>query len=110
MILDDDDTLYKFTHDAVYIDFEYNVDNTKELPDIQGVEVREQQIQGDHTMGTLTGKSTVAALGPFTKWQVMIKTSNVVNKVLNLDKLKEARMVFWGANRPSRVRHGDRGA
>ncbi|KAF7624820.1 hypothetical protein AFLA_001702 [Aspergillus flavus NRRL3357] len=76
-ILDDDDTSYKFTHDAVYIDFEYNVDNIKELPDIQGAEVRvEQQIQ-DHTMGTSTGKSAVAALGPFTKWQVMIKTSNV---------------------------------
>ncbi|RMZ41989.1 hypothetical protein CA14_010669 [Aspergillus flavus] len=76
-ILDDDDTSYKFTHDAVYIDFEYNVDNIKKLPDIQGAEVRvEQQIQ-DHTMGTSTGKSAVAALGPFTKWQVMIKTSNV---------------------------------
>ncbi|KJK65722.1 hypothetical protein P875_00022143 [Aspergillus parasiticus SU-1] len=108
MILDDDDTSYKFTHDAVYIDFEYNVDNIKELPDIQGAEVRgEQQIQGDHTMGTSTGKSAVAALGPFTKWQVMIKTSNVINKGLNLDNLKEAHMEFWGTNRPSRVRHGD---
>ncbi|KAE8327943.1 hypothetical protein BDV39DRAFT_204346 [Aspergillus sergii] len=111
MILDDDDTSYNFTHDAVYIDFEYNVDNIKELPDIQGAEVRgEQQIQGDHTMGTSTGKSAVAALEPFTKWQVIIKTSNVINKGLNLDNLQEAYMEFWGTNRPSRIRrYGDYG-
>ncbi|KAB8268322.1 hypothetical protein BDV30DRAFT_218573 [Aspergillus minisclerotigenes] len=52
-------------------------------------------------MGTSTGKSAVAALRPFTKWQVMIKTRNVINKELNLDKLKEAHMDGVLGNQPS---------
>lgn len=103
-ILNEQGTPFEFSHDSVYIDFEYNTVNINELPDIRNAEVRgDQQIQGDHTLGTSAGKNSIAALGPFSKWQISIRTSDTLNTGLNLKNLKEAHLEFWGTNRPLKM-------
>lgn len=61
-----------------------------------------QTIQNDHHIGDTAGKSSIAAIGPFTMWKVVVPTGTV-NQGLRMEGVKKAYLEFRGTSRSAIV-------
>lgn len=90
----------EFSHDTVNIQFEYDTAKVKTSNDFTSKVVFSRQgIETNWSGGdTKPTESTIAAIGPFTTWNFVIRESE--NPGLQMDEISEAWVEFWGANRP----------
>ena len=90
----------EFAHDTVNIQFEYDTAKVKTSNDFTSKVVFSRQgIENNWSGGdTKPTESAIAAIGPFTTWNIVIRES--VNPGLQMDEISEAWVESWGANRP----------
>ncbi|KAL2012685.1 hypothetical protein VTN00DRAFT_210 [Thermoascus crustaceus] len=102
-IKDDRRQNFDFSHDNVQISFDYDAAKVVTLDDARSEYVWSRQtIQNDHYIGDTAGKSSIAAIGPFTTWKVVIPTGTV-NQGLRMEQVKKAYLEFRGTSRSAIV-------
>lgn len=73
IIQDSSGTRFCFSHDSVTLRFEYRVD---EIPDkthaLTSAVQNEQRLSSHHYMGPTEDKITLASLGPFATWKILV--------------------------------------
>ncbi|KAE8155237.1 hypothetical protein BDV25DRAFT_167697 [Aspergillus avenaceus] len=90
---------FAFTHDMVSIPFEYDVAKVKSKDDFthEAKLNRANALQGAWTGDRERKDSTIAAIGPFATWNLVVRESE--NPGLNMANVKSAHIEFCGANR-----------
>ncbi|KAJ4079280.1 hypothetical protein NW760_015224 [Fusarium oxysporum] len=88
-----------FSHDHVQISFEYFADEvlTREQALYASVNVR-QEIEKYHYIGARADNSSIAAIGPFATWKIVLPVTQNTNQGLNISKVKDAFFEFRGTS------------
>ncbi|KJK66773.1 hypothetical protein P875_00127901 [Aspergillus parasiticus SU-1] len=92
-----------FSHETVALSFEYRVDEVPDFNHARTSAVQSKQNLGsDHHIGSTVDKNTLASIGPFATWKILVICGGGMNPGLNMDGVTEAFLEFRGSSRPVR--------
>ncbi|KAJ5081532.1 hypothetical protein NUU61_009796 [Penicillium alfredii] len=96
---DEDRHRFEFSHDMVSIPFEYDAALVKSEKDLtsRAKLSRQNALRDSWTGGRSRESSSIAAIGPFTTWRLVVRESE--NPGLDMSKVTSAHLEFRGANR-----------
>ncbi|KAJ9105055.1 hypothetical protein QFC19_003687 [Naganishia cerealis] len=102
-IVDSTNNNFKFVHDRLDISWGYDTTGIMCLRDCVGAsgQLTEKILEGTYNGnagGTVPGPDIYAPVGPFATWQITIRSG--YNPGLDLSKVEEAYLEFWGSHAP----------
>ncbi|OBS23098.1 hypothetical protein FPOA_03657 [Fusarium poae] len=89
----------EFSHDHVQISFEYFADEvlTREQASHAAVHGR-QETEDYHYIGASAKYSSIAAIGPFATWKIVLPVNHNTNQGLDISKVEDAFFEFRGTS------------